>query len=507
MLRVAYARFMQESNCLSPVETTVDDFKRAHFLEGDELARACSTGAPEVKGYVKNAELTGAFDVLGASSDVEAIPLLSALAIPGGPLSPEAFDEIVGRLEESIRRSSPLDGVVLALHGAMGVRDRLDPDTEIVKAVHRAAPGARVVVTHDLHGNLTQGRVDACDAIVAYRTNPHRDHRAAGRTAARALLGTLRRRSRPTTAWRSLPMILGGGSTVDILPPVRSIFSRLRAMHRDPRVLSASAFMVHPWNSDPRLGWSTIVTTDGEPALAEDLADELAERCWAVRHHQPPKFVGPVDAIRAARDARIARATGVVVMADASDVVSAGAPGESTKLLAALLTEGKDLVSYVPLRDPSAIAELWSKPEGAHVRISVGGKLDPARGDSLEVEGKLVSKVQHHSIGRMAVIHTGSVKLVLTEGQALAVMPAFYKDAGLDPWKADIVVVKNFFPFLVFFAPMMRKVIYVRTGGTTDFDAAFDLPFDGPVWPRDPVLEWRTTDLRRRGQEAGVFRR
>jgi microcystin degradation protein MlrC len=498
MLRVAYARFMQESNCLSPVETTVDDFRRAHFLEGEALARVCSKDAAEVEGYIKNAELTGALDVLRESRDVEAIPVLSALAIPGGPLTREAFDEIVGRLEEGLRRSGPLDGVVLALHGAMGVRGVLDPDTEIVKAVHRAAPGARVVVTHDLHGNLTQSRVDECDAIVAYRTNPHRDQRAAGRTAARALLSTLRRRSRPTTAWRSLPMILGGGSTVDILPPVRSIFSRLRSLHRDPRVLSASAFMVHPWNSDPRLGWSTIVTTDGEPALAEDLADELAERCWAVRHHQPPKFVGPVEAIRAARDARIARATGVVVMADASDVVSAGAPGESTKLLAALLTEGNDLTSYVPLRDPVVVAELWEKPEGNQVRVSVGGKLDPARDDALEVEGKLFKKVARKGLGRMVVIDTGSVKLVLTEGQALAVMPAFYRDAGLDPWKADIVIVKNFFPFLLFFAPIMRKVIYVRTGGTTDFDAAFSLPFDGPVWPRDPVLEWRTTDARRR---------
>jgi hypothetical protein len=65
--------------------------------------------------------------------------------------------------------------------------------------------------------------------------------------------------------------------------------------------------------------------------------------------------------------------------------------------------------------------------------------------------------------------------------------------------KADIVMVKNFFPFLMFFFAYSRKSIFVRTRGTTDFDAAFDLPFDGPIHPRDPVDDWRPRDQARRG--------
>jgi hypothetical protein len=33
----------------------------------------------------------------------------------------------------------------------------------------------------------------------------------------------------------------------------------------------------------------------------------------------------------------------------------------------------------------------------------------------------------------------------------------------------------------------------------TDFDAARELSFDGPVHPFDPVLDWREADRRRRG--------
>ena len=70
---------------------------------------------------------------------------------------------------------------------------------------------------------------------------------------------------------------------------------------------------------------------------------------------------------------------------------------------------------------------------------------------------------------------------------------------GLDPWKADVIMVKNFFPFLLFFLPMNRKTIFVRTRGVTDFDAAFGLTFDGPVHPRDHVEDWRARDRERRG--------
>ena len=81
----------------------------------------------------------------------------------------------------------------------------------------------------------------------------------------------------------------------------------------------------------------------------------------------------------------------------------------------------------------------------------------------------------------------------------MVMRPSFYTEVGLDPFRADIVMVKNFFPFLMFFLPYNRKTIFVRTRGTTDFDAAYKLPFDGPMHPRDPIADWRERDRLRRG--------
>jgi microcystin degradation protein MlrC len=501
--RIAFARIMQETNALSPVETVLADFETAHYLEGEALLAAASRG-PEVPGFFKRAELGGFVRAARArAAEIEPVPILSAWASSNGPLSRECFETLEGRLVEGLRRAGPIDAVYLALHGAMGARDIVDPETRLIRSVRGVVGGAPIVVSHDLHGNLTRGRVEAADAIVAYQTNPHRDHAAIGAKAGRIAIGTVLGEIRPVMAWRTLPMILGGGKTIDFLAPMRAVFRRMRrAEKRD--VLAASTLMCHPWNDDPQLGWSTAVVTNDDLAAADRLAEELAEMCWERRHARPPEFPGPDEAITAARSARIRRKLGCVTLSDASDVVTAGAPGDSTHLVRALLEQASGLLSYCAVRDPAAIAALWPRDTGDRVTLSIGGTLDPARSAPLPVTGTLAGKYDRHGFGKTVVLAVEHLRIVITEGPAMVMRPSFYTEVGLSLWKADIVVVKNFFPFLMFFLPYSRKTIFVRTHGTTDFDAAFQLVFDGPVHPRDSIDDWRPRDRSRRGLVEGA---
>lgn len=495
--RIAFARIMQESNALSPVPAELVDFTTAHYLEGDELVAATTRG-PEVPGYFKRAELAGFMSaVKDRAGEIEAVPILSAWASSGGPLSLACFETLEARLIELLKAAGPVDGMFLALHGAMGVIGIRDPETRLLHAARSVIGDVPLVVSHDLHGNLTKERVDACDAIVAYQTNPHRDHAAIGAKAGRILIQTVLGEIKPTMAWRTLPLLLGGGNTIDFLAPMRPVFRRMKRME-DQQALAASTFMVHPWNDDPAIGWSTVVITENDPAAAEAMADELAEMCWERRFDQPPEFPSAETAIAKARGAKLRRKLGCVTISDASDVVTAGAPGDSTHLLRALLEHAQGLLSYAAVRDPEAIDTLWKNQPGDRVALSVGGKLDPSHSQPLPVVGEVLGKYDRHGFGRTVVLAIDHLRLVITEGPAMVMRPSFYTEVGLSPWKADIVVVKNFFPFLMFFFAYSRKTIFVRTHGTTDFDAAFILKFDGPMHPRDPVADWRPRDRARR---------
>jgi microcystin degradation protein MlrC len=504
MKRLAFARIAQETNSLSPVPTELGDFATTHLHTGGDVLAMAQRGF-EVPGMFRRAELTGFVSALRArATEVEPIPLLSAWAPPGGPLSPACFAELEHYLLDGIARAGRLDGMYLCLHGAMGAQGIRDPEGRLVRAVRDRLRGAPLVVSHDLHANLTRARVEAADAIVAYQTNPHRDLAATGAKAGRILAGTVLGELHPEMAWRTLPMMLGGGSTVDFLSPMRPVFRRLRAAER-AGALATAVCMVHPWLADPALGWSTIAVTNNDRAGAERLADELAELCWERRHHAPPTTLSPTDAIDRARRARIRRRLGCVMMSDASDVVAAGAPGDSTHLLAALIERAPDLRSYAAVRDPAAIAELWGRGEGEVITTAIGGRLDPARSAPLAVSATILTKQVRHGFGRCIVLAVGNTRIVVTQGPALAIRPSFYTELGLPIWRADIVVVKSLFLARLFFLAYSRLALLVRTRGATDFDAGFALTLEGSIHPRDDVADWRERDrLRRYGAASAL---
>ena len=203
----------------------------------------------------------------------------------------------------------------------------------------------------------------------------------------------------------------------------------------------------------------------------------------------------------------------MIVLSDASDVVSAGSTGDSTKLLAALSEEASGLVVFTSVQDAPAARSLFEKPEGSEVDLEVGGTRDPARHRPFRVRGVLRSKRMDPGLLRRVRLDLDPspgrstkdaprISLVIVEGPALVMKPAFYREMGLRLRDADVVVVKNFFPFRLFFLPYARATYYVRTGGITDPDAAFGLPLRPPVYPRDPVDDWRAVDARRRGLGA-----
>ena len=501
-IRIAYGRISQETHAFSPMATTLRDFQDQHFMEGAELEAACSLLKNEAPGWTPLAELTGF--VLAARREfrkVETVPLFSAWALPAGPISEETFQALREKLVESLCRAVPVDGVFLSMHGAMRARGSVaEPEEEFLAAVREVVgPEVPVAITLDLHAQLTPHMVDRATILAGYRTNPHRDLAQVGYRAGKLLIRTVLGQVKPVAAWRTLPMVMGGGKTVDLLSPMRAIFRRMKKMERNPRVLLTSLFMCHIWNDSPDLGWSVHVMTDNDKALADTLADELAEKAWAVRHERPPPFMSAEEALDRMRQSRLRYLPGTFCVTDTSDVVGAGSTGENTSILKAFLEHGQRLTGYVALRDAVALDVLWEKALGSEVELTVGGKLDPEMNPPVEVSGQLLSKTTVKPFGRKVALDLEHVKLVVTDFAAFNMKPSFFSELGLNPWRADYVVVKSLFHFRVFYLALNRGSFLVRTQGLTDLDVAGKIRFNEPVHPFHEVRDWRSVDRKRRG--------
>ena len=97
------------------------------------------------------------------------------------------------------------------------------------------------------------------------------------------------------------------------------------------------------------------------------------------------------------------------------------------------------------------------------------------------------------------MIQKENISLVITEGYAMPMKPSFYEDLGLQTLKADLVIVKNFFHFRIYFLLKSRKAIYVKTKGITDLEQVLQIETNYPAYPKDKIDDWKEIDKAKRG--------
>jgi microcystin degradation protein MlrC len=495
-LRVAYGRIFHEANTFSPLVTGREAFDNGLYLAGDDLARATTLRGSELPGFFPHAELTGFVQAARAAGGVETVPLASYMAVPSGPIARAAFESILEDQLERLSRAqaqAPLDGVYLALHGSMEVQDLPEaPEAAIVRRVRAViGPDAKVAASFDLHANLAGAALESLDVLIGYRTNPHWDLAPTGFRAGNRLIRALRGRVRPVHAWRKLPLVLGGGNTIDFLDPMRGVFRWMRALEDDPRVLSASLFMVHPYTRAEDLGWAAHVCTDGDPALADRLADQLAERAWAERDVPLPPMRSVREAIEDAKRSRWRR-LGPVTFVDVDDIVGAGAPGGNTHLFKGLLEADSGLRAYVPVHDPALVAQCLALEVGSAQEFTLRGT--PGYGMP-EVPFRATVAAKHRGeMGAKVRLDAGTTHLIVTDFPPLPIHPKFWREVDLDPRRADVIVQKNFFHYRLFYAAISFDHVPVVSDGATSFGRVRSRAYRFPTHPGSRVDDWRAID-------------
>jgi microcystin degradation protein MlrC len=502
-LRIGYGRIFHEANAFSPLLSTQADFERLHVLEGAALDRATGLLQPELLSFMPHAELTGFRQAARLAGEVTQVPLFSAMSVPGGPLARPCFDWLLDRLLAAIERAGHLDGVYLALHGSMQV-DGLDepPEGVILRRVRALLPpGARVAVSYDLHANLSAHLVDLPDLVIGYRSNPHWDLAPTGFRAGNRLIRALRGQCKPTSAWRKLPLVLGGGVTIDFLPPMRSIFRWMKGLEDDRRVLSASLFMVHPYTTAEDLGWATHVCTDNDPALAERLAEELADRAWSQRHKQAPDALTPAEALDVVASSRWRR-LGPVTLVDGDDIVGAGAPGGNTWIARELASNDRGLKVLLPVHDPALLQEVWNLPAGTRRAVVLRGT-PGYRMPEVPLEARVGGQVEGE-MGRVVRLDVGSFHLAISDVPPLPIHPSYWSRLGLDARKADAVVQKNFFHYRMFYLTTSFQHLLVKSDGATSLERVRTRPYRVPCHPGAQVEGWRGADPELRRGRLGA---
>ncbi len=484
-MKIAIASLIQESNTFSPVPTRYDDLSPAF---GEAVLARHERKQTEVGGFISVLREAGA----------EIVPVSAAWSVTAGRVIRADLDRIVDRMLSELRAALPVDGALVALHGAQTAEGIEDVEGHVL-SLWRAAlgPDTPMMATLDLHANVTRRMVESATGIVGYRTYPHIDMFETGQKAARLLIDTLRGACRPVMRFRKLPLILNAENQQTTSGPMAELRAAADRLEREDGLRAVSIFPVQPWLDIEEMGCAVVAVADSDADAAQAAADGVAQRLWDERELYAVTLPGPAEAIAEA----LATEGGPVVLAESSDSTGSGSPGDSTGVLKVLLETPLTGTAAIFLVDPPAVAKVFEAGVGATIELTAGGYYDWINSTPVHLnayvrllsDGRWTSQAAGYNtgienrMGRAAVIEVGQVKILLAEKSAMTVDPELFRSHGISPEYCKIVVVKSPNGFRAAYAPVAKKMIVVDTPGVSTANLA-RLPWQRvsrPIWPLD----------------------
>jgi microcystin degradation protein MlrC len=383
-----------------------------------------------------------------------------------------------------LKQNGPWDGVLLAQHGAAVTDEYPDMDGEISRRVREVVgPDTPVVMTLDLHSNITQDQVANTDAIVVFRTNPHLDAVERAVEASEILIKTIRGEVRPVQRLVQVPMIINIVKQPTAFGPMKEIMDEVDEVLEKKGVLSASCGQGFPYADVDQMGVSFLVVTDGDAGFAEQQAKWLARKAWdrraALQNDSPSIEESIKRAMNAPSDDK------PTAIMDVGDNVGGGGTADSTHLLAEAIRQGlsgeKSLL--LSLFDPSAVHACIAIGVGSTVTLNVGAGTDRLHGEPIEVTGH-VRAITDGKFEETKPTHGGfrffdygpSVALDTEDGHTIVLHTVRgignmsreqYYSMGILPENYRVIICKGTVSPRAAYEPISREIIMANSPGVT----------------------------------------
>lgn len=485
-MRIGIIALLHESNTFLSQPTTYASFRQSLLCFGEPIRDAFADAHHEVGGFFAGLQEAGA----------TAVPLFAARALPSGTIEAETFSRLVKELLDSVEQALPLDGILVAPHGATVSEQIPDADGHwLAELRRRVGYETPIIGTLDAHANLSQQMVQACDALIAYRTNPHLDQRERGIEAAELMVRTVRHEVHPIMAAEFPPLAISIDRQCTDEEPLKSVFDEADRLRNTDGILSNSLLLGFPYADVAEMGAAVISVADGNRPLAERSASELADRLWRRRNELTGQLISVDEAIQLCRTSNQR-----TCLLDMGDNVGGGSAADGTELLAAIDRHSIG-PSFGCLYDPEAVAHCEHSGVGAHVSLSVGGKTDASHGRPLELNVRVASlhdgifhepQPRHGGIsefdqGRTAICETDrGMTLMLTSRRMVPFSLQQLVSCHLDPKRFRILVAKGVNAPIAAYRPVCDRFIRVNTAGAT----CADLHRLGLQHRRRPMFPW-----------------
>jgi microcystin degradation protein MlrC len=477
MARIAVGGFLHETNTFAPTKATYNDFVHGGgwpaMTEGANVLRVMRGINVGLAGFVEAAEAHG----------WEMVPTIACGASPSAHVTSDAYERIVKVMVEGIGAAGALDAVYLDLHGAMVTEHFDDGEGEILRRVREVIGNELpLVVSLDLHANVTPEMVKHADALIAYRTYPHVDMADTGRAAAKHLALLLRSQQKLAKAFRQLPFLIPISWQCTNDHPSKAIYRKLAALQGD-RVPTLSFAPGFPAADFAHCGPS-VFAYGRTQADADAAADDIAALIEGHEDDFDGRIYTPDERVRYAME--LAKtASKPIVIADTQDNPGAGGDSDTTGMLRALVRNNAAKAAIGVIYDPQSAKIAHAAGVGATITVALGGKSgipgDAPYQETFTVEqlsdGRFLAPGPYYGgremdMGPSAALRIGGVRVVISSHKAQLADQSMYRYVGIEPTAQAILVNKSSVHFRADFEPIAEKLLICAAPGAMPADTA-----------------------------------
>ncbi|HEX3116922.1 MAG TPA: M81 family metallopeptidase [Bradyrhizobium sp.] len=477
MARIAVGGFLHETNTFAPTKAGYDAFIHGggwpRMELGADIPRNIRSINVGLAGFIEAAEEQG-WDL---------VPTIFAAATPSAHVTEDAFERIAKVMIDGITAADQIDAVYLDLHGAMVTEHLDDGEGEILarvrKVIGRDLP---LVVSLDLHANVTPEMVEHADALIAYRTYPHVDMADTGRACAEHLALMLNTKQRFAKAFRQLPFLIPISWQCTIDQPAKGIYEKLAALQGEavPTLSFAPGFPA----ADFKDCGPSVFAYGRTQADADAAADRIAA---IIENHEDDfdgKIYSPDEGVLRAMELAKA-ASKPIVIADTQDNPGAGADSDTTGMLRALVRNGATRAAIGVIWDPESARAAHAAGVGATVTLALGGKSgipgDQPYKETFVVEelsdGRFIAPGPYFGgrtmeMGPSACLRIGDVRAIVASHKAQLADQAMYRYVGIEPTEQAILVNKSSVHFRADFEPIAAQLLICAAPGAMPADTA-----------------------------------
>ena len=507
VFRIAAAQISHETNRFSSVATDLAAFQAAGIAYGQDAITLGTGTNTAFGGFATGAERNG----------FELCPVISVWATPSGLIPADTINYLgeclVRGLKDALTNGG-LNGVLLALHGAMVTAVDSDGDGHLLELARRTVgPDVPIVATLDLHANISERMVAAADVLIGYDTYPHVDMADRADEACDVMRRLLTEDLSPTSYLATPPMLPTSQRMPTNQEPMRSLIALAHDAERDPRILNVTVAGGFPPADVPEAGLRVLATTTGDTGLAKSIARSIAAEAW----RQRAGFLGGVSSQVEVAAAIRSRETDdrsdqkPLVVVDIGDNPWTGSPGDSVEILRLLLSCGVQRSAIALVTDPAAVLSAQNAGVGGEFTVELGGKIDDLHGEPLlvDAEVRLISDGEYVNEGPMmaglpvdlgpsAVLRcrlSGApaadtdVDVLVTTRAETPIDLNVFRAHGIEPTALHVIGLKGKGHFRAAFEPIAAQVLLFEGPGISGADLT-RLPFKHirrPIWPLDPI--------------------